>query len=101
MFLPRNVYRSTSAVYRLPSHCSHTDATPAIIARSVYTSPMPLQFWHAPSEFALNSAAFTPLALANAVRIGSSRPVYVAGFERREPRIGRLVHHRHVVSSGQ
>jgi hypothetical protein len=29
----------------------------------------------------------TPLAFANALRIGSSRPVYVAGFERREPRI--------------
>ena len=36
---------------------------------------MPLQFGQAPSEFALNSAAFTPLALANAVRIGSSSPV--------------------------
>ena len=48
---------------------------------------MPLHFGHAPSELALNKAAFTPLALANAVRIGSSRPVYVAGFERRDPRM--------------
>src|SRR5690349_6026868 len=48
---------------------------------------MPLQFGHAPSEFALNNDAFTPLALANVARIGSSRPVYVAGFDRREPRM--------------
>ncbi|KRV48295.1 hypothetical protein AQ490_25075, partial [Wenjunlia vitaminophila] len=38
---------------------------------------------------ALNSAGFTPLAFANALRIGSSSPVYVAGLLRREPRIGR------------
>ena len=49
--------------------------------------PRPLQAGHAPSEFALNSDAFTPLAAANALRIGSRMPVYVAGFERREPRI--------------
>ena len=48
---------------------------------------MPLQFGQAPSELALNRAAFTLLALANAVRIGSSRPVYVAGLLRRDPRI--------------
>ncbi len=41
----------------------------------------------APSEFALNSAGFTPLAFPNALRIGSSAPVYVAGLLRREPRI--------------
>src|SRR5947208_4902429 len=50
--------------------------------------PLPLQVGQAPSEFALNSAGLTPFALANAVRIGSSRPVYVAGLLRREPRIG-------------
>ena len=50
-------------------------------------TPAPLQFGQAPSELALNSAGFTPLALANALRIGSSRPVYVAGLLRREPRI--------------
>src|SRR6185369_16530171 len=49
--------------------------------------PAPLQVGQAPSELALNSAAFTPLAFANALRIGSSRPVYVAGLLRREPRI--------------
>ena len=49
---------------------------------------MPLQFGQAPAEFALNSAGLTPFALANAVRIVSSSPVYVAGFDRREPRIG-------------
>src|ERR1700693_5299659 len=50
-------------------------------------TPAPLQVGHAPSELALNSAGFTPLAFANAVRIGSSRPGYVAGVLRREPRI--------------
>src|SRR3954451_956539 len=48
---------------------------------------MPLQFGHAPSELALNRPGFTPLAFANALRIGSSSPVYVAGLLRREPRI--------------
>src|SRR5215831_9376891 len=50
-------------------------------------TPLPLQVGQAPSELALNSAGFTPLAFANALRIGSSRPVYVAGLLRREPRI--------------
>src|SRR5712691_8014806 len=50
-------------------------------------TPAPLQLGHAPSELALNSAAFTPLAFANALRIGSSSPVYVAGLLRREPRM--------------
>src|SRR5918992_6376798 len=51
-------------------------------------TPAPLQFGHAPSELALNSAGFTPLVFANALRIGSSSPVYVAGLLRREPRMG-------------
>ena len=38
-------------------------------------TPAPLQFGQAPSELALKSAGFTPFALANALRIGSSRPV--------------------------
>ena len=38
-------------------------------------TPAPLQVGQAPSEFALNRAGFTPLALANALRIGSSRSV--------------------------
>ena len=50
-------------------------------------TPAPLQFGQAPSELALNSAGLTPLAFANALRIGSSSPVYVAGLLRREPRI--------------
>src|SRR5688572_15264331 len=50
-------------------------------------TPAPLQLGQAPSELALNSAGFTPFAFANALRIGSSRPVYVAGLLRREPRI--------------
>src|SRR5919199_345491 len=51
-------------------------------------TPAPLQVGQAPSELALNSAGFTPLAFANAERIASSIPVYVAGLLRREPRIG-------------
>src|SRR5512133_3947566 len=51
-------------------------------------TPAPLQLGQAPSELALNSAGFTPLVFANALRIGSSSPVYVAGLLRREPRIG-------------
>src|SRR4051812_50174254 len=50
-------------------------------------TPAPLQVGQAPSELALNSAGFTPLAFANALRIGSSSPGYVAGLLRREPRI--------------
>src|SRR5918994_2443010 len=50
-------------------------------------TPAPLQLGQAPSEFALNRAGFTPLALANALRIGSSSPVYVAGLLRRDPLI--------------
>src|SRR6266566_2266883 len=50
-------------------------------------TPAPVQVGQAPSELALNSAGFTPLAFANASRIGSSSPVYVAGLLRREPLI--------------
>src|SRR5918998_2042657 len=50
-------------------------------------TPAPPQVGQAPSELALNSAGFTPLAFANALRIGSRSPVYVAGLLRREPRI--------------
>jgi hypothetical protein len=38
-------------------------------------TPLPLQAGQAPSELELNSAGLTPLALAKALRIGSSRPV--------------------------
>ncbi len=50
-------------------------------------TPAPLQVGQAPSELALNSAGFTSLAFAKAFRMGSSRPVYVAGLLRREPLI--------------
>ena len=50
-------------------------------------TPAPLQLGQAPSELAEKSPGLTPFALANALRIGSSSLVYVAGFERREPRI--------------
>src|SRR4030088_2163189 len=46
-------------------------------------TPVPLQLGQAPSELALNSAGFTPLAFANALRIGSSSPGYGAGVRRR------------------
>src|SRR5436190_14482601 len=85
--LPPRRYSSTDAWNRFPSHSSQVVATPAIIARSVYTTPAPLQVGHAPSELALNSAGLTPLDFANALRIGSSKPVYVAGLLRREPLI--------------
>src|SRR5947207_4145283 len=88
MSRPPSWYSRTAAWKRLPSHSSQVVATPAIIARSVYTTPAPLQPGQAPSELALNSAGFTPFAFANALRIGSSSPLYVAGLLRREPRIG-------------
>src|SRR5687767_12187870 len=50
-------------------------------------TPFPLHVGQAPSELALNNAGFTPFAFANALRIGSSTPVYVAGLLRLEPRI--------------
>src|SRR5207253_9780910 len=52
-----------------------------------YVCPRPVQFGQAPSEFALNGAGLTPFAFANAVGIASRMPVYVAGFERRDPLI--------------
>src|SRR5688572_23627612 len=87
MSLPPNLYSSTAAWKRLPSHSSHVLETPAIIPRSVYVTPAPLHVGQAPSELALNRPGLTPLAFANALRIGSSSPVYVAGLLRREPRI--------------
>ena len=38
-------------------------------------TPAPLQLEQAPSELALNSAGFTPLAFANALRICGSASV--------------------------
>ena len=87
MFLPPRVYSSTAAWNLLPSHSSQVDSTVAMTPRSVKMTPAPLQVGQAPSEFELNSAGLTPLAFANALRIGSSRPVYVAGLLRREPLI--------------
>src|SRR5262245_27061747 len=50
-------------------------------------TPAPLQVGQAPSELELKRPGFTPLAFADALRIGSRRPVYVAGLLRRDPRI--------------
>ena len=63
-------------------------------------TPAPLQLGQAPSELALNSAGLTPLAFANALRIGSSSPVYVAGLLRREPADRGLVDRDHPVPPG-
>ena len=63
-------------------------------------TPAPLQFGQAPSELALNSAGLTPLAFANALRIGSSSPVYVAGLLRREPLIAAWSTDDHSVAAG-
>ena len=87
MFRPSRVYSSTAAWNRRPSHSSQVDSTVAMMPRSVKTTPAPLHVGQAPSEFELNSAGLTPLALANALRIGSSRPLYVAGLLRRDPLI--------------
>ena len=38
-------------------------------------TPAPLQAGQAPSELEENNAGLTPLAFANALRIGSSSPV--------------------------
>ena len=75
MFLPPKVYSSTAAWKRRPSHSSQVDSTVAITPSSVKMTPAPLQVGQAPSELELNSAGLTLLALANALRIGSSRPV--------------------------
>src|SRR5918999_2742873 len=48
-------------------------------------TPLPLHVGQAPSELAEKSAGLTPLAFANALRMGSRSPVYVAGLLRREP----------------
>ena len=53
-------------------------------------TPLPLQVGHAP-RLELKSAGFTPFDLANALRSGRCRPVYVAGLLRREPRIALVV----------
>jgi hypothetical protein len=50
-------------------------------------TPIPWQAGQAPSELKLNSAGLTSLALAKALRTGSSSPEYVAGLLRREPRM--------------
>ena len=86
LFMPV-LYGATADTVSQENRARYGVATPAIIARSEYTTPAPLQFGHAPSEFALNRAGLTPFAFANALRIGSSMPVYVAGLLRRDPRM--------------
>src|SRR6188768_862143 len=87
MLRPPSWYSRTDAWNLRPSHSSQVDSTVAITPSSVKMTPAPLQVGQAPSELELNSAGFTPLALANALRIGSRRPVYVAGLLRRDPLI--------------
>ena len=59
----------------MPSQTSQTAEALPIEPKSLKMTPLPLQLGHAPAEFALNRAGFTPLALANAVRMESSIPV--------------------------
>ena len=75
MLLPPSVYSSTAAWKRRPSQSSQVDSTVAMTPSSVKITPAPLQVGQAPSELALKSAGLTPLALANALRTGSRRPV--------------------------
>src|SRR4051812_50168199 len=87
MFRAPSVYSSTDAWKRRPSHSSQGDSTVAITPSSVKMTPAPLQAGHAPSGLELNSAGFTPLALANALRIGSGRPPVGGGVLRRGARV--------------
>jgi hypothetical protein len=48
---------------------------------------------------ALKSAGFTPFAFANALRIGSSSPVYVAGLLRLDPLMALVDRHDAVPGS--
>jgi hypothetical protein len=59
----------------LPPQSSHGVSIVSMNPSSVMITPDPLHDGQAPSEFALNSAGFTPFAFANALRIGSSIPV--------------------------
>ena len=61
-----------------------------MMPRSRQITPAPLHVGQAPSALALNSAGLTPLALANAVRMGSSSLVCVAGLLRRAPLMAPL-----------
>src|SRR5699024_12290822 len=85
MFIPPSVYSSTCAWKPLPSHSSQGADTSPMSAMSEQMTPAPLHAGQAPSEFALNREGLTPLALAKALRIGSSRPVWVAGLLRLDP----------------
>ena len=75
MSLPPSLYSSTDGWNRLPSHSSHARRDARHHREVGVDDAGPLQFGQAPSEFALNSAGFTPFALAKALRIGSSSPV--------------------------
>src|SRR4028119_2374247 len=79
MSLPPRVYFSTDAWKRRPSHSSHGDSTVAITPSSVKITPAPLQVEQAPSELELNSAGFTPLAFAKALRDGHHSTVDITG----------------------
>ncbi|MNL76057.1 hypothetical protein D3C87_2019590 [compost metagenome] len=75
MFLPSRVCSSTSSLKPEPSHSSHSVSTVCVNPRLVMMTPRPRHAGQAPSELALKSAGFTPLAFANAVRIASRMPV--------------------------
>jgi hypothetical protein len=59
----------------LPPHSLQVVATPAIIAQVGVDDADAVAVGAGALELALNSAGLTPLAFANALRIGSSSPV--------------------------
>ena len=67
--------KNVTSLNPLPPQCSHRVSTLCVKPRSVMMTPSPRHAGHAPSELALNSDAFTPLAFAKAVRIVSRTPV--------------------------
>lgn len=60
---------------RLPSQASQTAVDFSMKPSWVSITPVPLHSGQAPSELAEKRAGLTPLALAKALRIGSSKPV--------------------------
>ena len=75
MFLSPRRYSSTPGEKRLPSQASQTAVDFSMKPSWVSITPVPLHSGQAPSELAEKRAGLTPLALAKALRMGSSRPV--------------------------
>src|SRR5699024_7784399 len=71
---PRNLYCSTSSLYRLPLQISQVAITDSIKAKSVYITPRPPHSGQAPLELKLKSDLFTLLDSENSFRIASISP---------------------------